>query len=67
MLCRRLAERGNLDITAVEPNAEMRATFTQLQPDIEILEGSATRIPAPDSTFHAVTVAQARPSARRML
>ena len=45
-------------ITAVEPVAEMRAALQACHPDIEALEGTATRIPLADATLDAVVCAQ---------
>ena len=45
-------------ITAVEPVAEMRAQLQARHPEIEALEGTATRIPLADATLDAVVCAQ---------
>jgi len=52
-----LAPRAH--ITAVEPVAEMRAILRERLPAIEVLDGRAEAIPALDSAFDAVVVAQA--------
>ena len=54
-LTRALAARG-LDVTAVEPLAEMRAAIA---PPARVLAGTAEAIPLPDASVDAVTVAQA--------
>ena len=54
-LTRALAARG-LDVTAVEPLAEMRAA---IEPPARVLAGTAEAIPLPDASVDAVTVAQA--------
>ena len=54
-LTRPLAAAG-LDVTAVEPVAEMRAV---LPPPVPALDGTAEAIPLGDATVDAVTVAQA--------
>jgi SAM-dependent methyltransferase len=54
-LTRPLAAAG-LDVTAVEPVAEMRAA---LPPQVPALDGTAEAIPLGDATVDAVTVAQA--------
>jgi SAM-dependent methyltransferase len=54
-LSRMLAARG-FDVLAVEPVAEMRALIGE---GVHTMEGTAERIPVPDATAHAVTVAQA--------
>jgi ubiquinone/menaquinone biosynthesis C-methylase UbiE len=46
-------------LTAVEPVEKMRQKFRSVLPEIEILMGTAENIPAPDSSFEAVVVAQA--------
>lgn len=51
-----LAARGH-DVTAVEPLAEMREQL--VVPDVEVLDGSAEKIPLADNSVDAVVVAQA--------
>jgi len=46
-------------LTAVEPVEKMRQKFRSVLPEIEIVAGTAENIPAPDSSFDAVVVAQA--------
>ncbi len=48
-----------LDVTAVEPLAEMRAQLTGILPDIPVLEGTAEAIPLPDGAADGLLVAQA--------
>jgi ubiquinone/menaquinone biosynthesis C-methylase UbiE len=57
-LTRRLVELG-ADVTAVEPVAAMRAQLATVVPGIEVVEGTAEEIPAPDGSVDIVTVAQA--------
>jgi SAM-dependent methyltransferase len=57
-LTRALVARG-LDVVAVEPLAEMRATLASALPEIRALEGTAEAIPLPDASVDAITVAQA--------
>jgi SAM-dependent methyltransferase len=47
------------DIVAVEPVAEMRDVLHGVLPWIEVLDGTAERIPLPDASVDAVVVAQA--------
>ena len=54
---RLLSSRARL--IAVEPVEAMRKKFGTLFPNIEMLNGTAEKIPAPDSIFDAVVVAQA--------
>ena len=53
-----LAELG-LDVTAVEPDPEMRAELARVVPSATSLAGSAERIPVPDAAVDAVFVGQA--------
>lgn len=53
-----LAELG-LDVTAVEPDAEMLAELTRVVPSATALPGQAERIPLPDAEVDAVFVGQA--------
>jgi ubiquinone/menaquinone biosynthesis C-methylase UbiE len=46
-------------ITAVEPLKEMRQQFKAILPEIEILEGTAEKIPTESQSFDVVFVAQA--------
>jgi SAM-dependent methyltransferase len=57
-LTRSLLERG-LDVIAVEPAEEMRATLAAALPEARALAGTAEAIPLPDSSVDAITVAQA--------
>jgi SAM-dependent methyltransferase len=57
-LTQSLAERG-LDVVAVEPADEMRATLAAQLPQVRALAGSAEAIPLPDASVDAITVAQA--------
>jgi SAM-dependent methyltransferase len=57
-LTRALVARG-LDVVAVEPDAEMRATLAAALPAVRALEGTAEVIPLPDASVDAITVAQA--------
>ena len=68
-LTRQLVARG-LDVTAVEPSAEMLALLRRRVPAATSIEGSAEEIPLPESVADAVLVAQAfhwfdRPAALR--
>jgi ubiquinone/menaquinone biosynthesis C-methylase UbiE len=47
------------NIVAVEPVPEMRAVLHASLPEIELLDGTAERIPLPDASVDAVVVAQA--------
>lgn len=47
------------ELHAVEPLEQMRAEFARAVPDVEVLDGTAERIPYPDGRFDAVLVAQA--------
>ncbi|GAB3136279.1 class I SAM-dependent methyltransferase [Amycolatopsis stemonae] len=53
-----LAELG-LDVTAVEPDPEMRAELARTVPSATSLPGQAERIPLPDADVDAVFVGQA--------
>jgi SAM-dependent methyltransferase len=57
-LTRALLERG-LEVIAVEPADEMRATLAAAMPEALALAGTAESIPLPDSSVDAITVAQA--------
>ncbi len=57
-LTRALVARG-LDVVAVEPLEEMRATLAWAVPGGQVLEGSAEAIPLGDDSVDAITVAQA--------
>lgn len=57
-LTRSLAARG-LEVVAVEPLAEMRATLAWALPEVKALEGTAEAIPLADDSVDAITVAQA--------
>ncbi|MFF1608175.1 methyltransferase domain-containing protein [Amycolatopsis sp. NPDC058278] len=48
-----------LDVTAVEPDPEMRAELERAVPSATSLAGNAERIPLPDETVEAVFVGQA--------
>jgi SAM-dependent methyltransferase len=55
---RSLVELG-FDVIAVEPDPVMLATLAGALPGVRALEGRAERIPLPDASVDAVTVAQA--------
>ena len=57
-LTRLLAPTG-AEIVAVEPVSEMRRRLRQHVPQALVLDGTAERIPVPDGSVDAVTVAQA--------
>jgi SAM-dependent methyltransferase len=57
-LTRSLVARG-LEVTAVEPLAEMRASLAASLPEVRALEGTAEAIPLADDSVDAITVAQA--------
>ena len=57
-LIRAQVERG-LDVTAVEPIDEMRATLEATLPEVHALKGTAEDIPLADRSMDAITVAQA--------
>jgi len=48
-----------LDVTAVEPDPEMRAELERIVPSVTSLAGQAERIPLPDTDVDAVFVGQA--------
>ena len=47
------------DLVAVEPVAGMRAQLERAVPGVEVLDGTAERMPLADDSVHAVLVAQA--------
>jgi SAM-dependent methyltransferase len=53
-----LAELGH-EVVAVEPDGDMRRKLAETSPGIDVLEGSAEKIPLPDASVDAVTAAQA--------
>lgn len=53
-----LVARG-LEVVAVEPVEAMRTRCAALLPDVEMVDGTAERMPLPDSSADAVTVFQA--------
>lgn len=53
-----LAARG-LDVTAVDPSPEMLRVLGDRLPEVDAREGTAERIPTPDSAFGLVVAAQA--------
>jgi SAM-dependent methyltransferase len=57
-LTRSLVARG-LDVVAVEPIDEMRASLAASLPEVEAAAGTAEEIPLPDDSVDAITVAQA--------
>jgi SAM-dependent methyltransferase len=57
-LTRSLAARG-LEVVAVEPLDEMRATLAAALPEVEAVAGTAEEIPLADDSVDAITVAQA--------
>lgn len=57
-LTRSLADRG-LEVVAVEPIDEMRASLAAALPKVEAVAGTAEKIPLPDDSVDAITVAQA--------
>jgi SAM-dependent methyltransferase len=57
-LTRSLVARG-LEVIAVEPIKEMRASLTAALPEVRALAGTAEEIPLPDDSVDAITVAQA--------
>jgi SAM-dependent methyltransferase len=48
-----------VEVTAVEPDPEMRAELTRHYPQVTTLAGTAERIPLPDASMDAVLVGQA--------
>jgi ubiquinone/menaquinone biosynthesis C-methylase UbiE len=57
-LTRAQVARG-LDVIAVEPIDEMRATLEATLPEVHALKGTAEDIPLPDQSVDVITVAQA--------
>jgi SAM-dependent methyltransferase len=57
-LTRALAGRF-AEVVAVEPNDEMRAVLAQRSPHLDVLAGTAERIPLPDASVDAVFVGDA--------
>jgi MOSC domain-containing protein YiiM/SAM-dependent methyltransferase len=57
-LARQLVARG-VDVVAVEPIAEMRATLARVLPGLEALAGTAEDLPLENHSVDAVLVAQA--------
>ncbi len=57
-LTRALVERG-LEVIAVEPLPEMRASLAAALPEVRAVAGTAEEIPLPDASVDAITVAQA--------
>jgi ubiquinone/menaquinone biosynthesis C-methylase UbiE len=57
-LTRAQVARG-LDVIAVEPIDEMRATLEATLPEVHALKGTAEEIPLPDQSVDVITVAQA--------
>jgi SAM-dependent methyltransferase len=57
-LTRELVVRG-ANVVAVEPDPDMRATFSRVLPDVEIIDARAEAIPLPDASFDVVTAGQA--------
>jgi ubiquinone/menaquinone biosynthesis C-methylase UbiE len=55
----RLLVPSGAEVVAVEPVAAMREQLTAILPGIEVHDGTAERLPFPDASFDAVTVAQA--------
>ena len=55
----RLLVPSGADVIAVEPLPEMRAELARLVPTARTLDGTAERIPLPDGSLDAVTVASA--------
>jgi SAM-dependent methyltransferase len=57
-LTRQLVARG-ANVVAVEPDAEMRAVFARVLPDVPILDGRGEAIPLADGAVDVVAVGQA--------
>ncbi|MET4780898.1 class I SAM-dependent methyltransferase [Glaciihabitans sp. UYNi722] len=55
---RSLVARG-LEVTAVEPDDEMRAALADALPSVQTLKGTAENIPVPDASVDVITAAQA--------
>jgi SAM-dependent methyltransferase len=55
----RLLTRSGAAVLAVEPIAEMREVLASACPGVEVRSGVAERLPLPDASVDAVTVAQA--------
>jgi SAM-dependent methyltransferase len=55
----RLLTPTGAEVVAVEPVAEMRRRLKEAAPYAHVLDGTAERIPLPDGSVDAVTVAQA--------
>lgn len=55
----RLLMASGARVTAVEPSAAMRREFAAALPDVPVVDGTAERLPLPDASADAVTVAQA--------
>ncbi|WP_407555359.1 class I SAM-dependent methyltransferase [Streptomyces sp. Pv4-95] len=47
------------EVVAVEPSVGMREQFSQVLPDVQVLEGAGESIPLPDTSVDAVVCAQA--------
>ncbi|MFD8378176.1 methyltransferase domain-containing protein [Streptomyces sp. NPDC059679] len=47
------------DVVAVEPSAGMREQFSQVLPDVRVLDGTGESIPIPDSSVDTLVCAQA--------
>jgi SAM-dependent methyltransferase len=50
---------SGVEILAVEPSPSMRSELARTLPEVELVDGSAESIPAPDASVDAVFVAQA--------
>jgi ubiquinone/menaquinone biosynthesis C-methylase UbiE len=57
-LTRQLAAAG-ADVVAVEPDGDMRAVFSRVLPEIELLDGSAEELPLRDASVDVAAAAQA--------
>lgn len=55
----RLLRAADLDVTAVEPVAEMSAVLRHLTPDVPIVNATAEHLPIRSESVDAITVAQA--------